>query len=79
MSLPGYDNWKTTDPSLENEWDWILACEEYEDTPEYKMDLEQWLKEAREDDPERTFTEDDYRLSSDYENIIEDILREDGY
>lgn len=79
MSLPGYDNWKCTDPSLENEWDWTLACEEYEDTPEYKMDLAQWLKEAREDDPERTFTEDDYRLSSAYENIIEDILRGDDY
>jgi hypothetical protein len=79
MSLPGYDNWKCTDPALENEWDWTLACEEYEDTPEYKEDLANFLKEMKEEDPDGEYDEGDYRLSSDYENIIEDILKGDDY
>jgi hypothetical protein len=79
MSLPGYDNWKCTDPSLENEWDWITACEEYEDSPEYATDLAQWLKEMKEEDPDETYTEDDYRWSSTYENVIEYRLSDGGY
>lgn len=75
MSLPGYDAWKTTDPALENEWDWILACENYEDSPEYATDLAQWLKEAHEEEPDETFTEEDYQSSYAYESIIEERMK----
>ena len=75
--MSSYDNWKTTDPALENEWDWTLAREEYEDSPEYATDLEQWLKEAHEEEPDETYTEDDYRGSYAYENIIEERMKED--
>lgn len=77
--MSAYDNWKCTDPSLENEWDWIVASEEYENSPEYETDLAQWLKEAKEEDPDETYTEDDYRLSSAYENVIEYRLNDGAY
>ena len=73
--MSAYDNWKTTDPALENEWEWTLACEDYEKSPEYATDLAQWLKEGHEEEPDETFTEDDYRRSSAYENIIEERMK----
>ena len=75
--MSAYDNWKTTDPALENEWEWMLACEDYENSPEYATDLAQWLKEGHEEEPDETFTEDDYRRSSAYENIIEERMEQE--
>lgn len=73
--MSAYDNWKCTDPALENEWEWTLACEDYENSPEYATDLAKWLKEAHEEEPDEIFTEEDYWSSSAYENIIEDRMR----
>lgn len=69
--MSSYDNWKCTDPALEGEWDWVVSCEEYEDSEEYRTDLAQWLKEMAEEDPGVAYTEDDYRNSSTYENAVE--------
>ena len=71
----GYDHWKCTDPALEGASDWEYYSEQYEGSPEYATDLENWLKEAREEEPDETFTEDDYRRSYAYENVIEDIMK----
>lgn len=67
----GYDNWKCTDPAREDGEYWVNACEDYENSPQYATDLEQWLKEASEEEPDEILTEDDYRSSRRYENIIE--------
>lgn len=75
----GYDNWKCTDPSLEGADDWEWACEKYENSPDYEADLARWIKEAEAEEPGETFDEDDYRASSAYESVIEDMLQEDGY
>jgi len=73
--VSSYDNWKCTDPALEGAEDWERECEAYEDSPEYATDLEQWLKEAHEEEPDETFTEEDYQRSSAYENIIEERMK----
>jgi hypothetical protein len=76
----GYDNWKCTDPSLEGADDWEWACEQYEYSPGYEADLARWIKEAEVFAAAgETFGEDDYRASSAYESIIEDMLQEDGF
>jgi hypothetical protein len=76
--MSSYDNWKCTDPALEGAEDWVRECEAYEDSPEYATDLEKWLKEAREEEPDEEWTEDDYIDSAAFENIIEQRLK-DGY
>lgn len=74
----GYDDWKCTDPSLEGAEDWEWACEKYENSLDYKIDLARWIKEAEEEEPGESFDEDDYRDSGAYESVIESILG-DGY
>lgn len=74
----GYDNWKCTDPSLEGSEYWESESEAYIASDDYPRDLEQWLKEAREEEPDEEWTEDDYIDSAAFENIIEQRLK-DGY
>lgn len=77
--MSSYDNWKTTDPSLEGEWEWVLACEDYEESPKYQQDLAEWLSAVREADPKGEYNEADYQISDCYNNAVEDMLKEQEY
>lgn len=73
----GYDNWKCTDPAEEAGYWWEKAEDLYVNSDQYVRDMEEWVHEARAEDPSRNWTEDDYLESAEFENTVESLMRGD--
>ena len=73
----GYDNWKCTDPAEEAGYWWEKEVDLYINSDEYVRDMEEWVYEARAEDPSHNWTEDDYLESAEFENLIESRMKGD--